>query len=487
MSKIKSLFFLCFFLLVNTAAFTQEEMWSDTIMDKKRVDLQILGKDSGFYVLERVHSNKSDYYNHIVCYYNDAFELQWASTPTLAKFNKSVFFGNKVLFFNSGVDEENEMYHFIIPKKVEDEGAVDRTDLKIFESSYSNEIKMLSSLDFSFDILSNENKQSLLFTLNKPYTEEMNEGIYYRTIKPSLLLGPRGEIKLPYNDLICDITSIRFTNDKKILLLAKVAYDKKEAENHINTHRYIFFVHNTINKSLKEYEVRVDSQLVTHMDFKMDEKRNKILFYGFYTDPKTAKLSGIFSTALHLDSVEVDTPIYLESDYLKSLVLDDDKKVNLKENQYYQLQDLLIRSDTTLVLLGEYNRADIELETDKEQESTLYLSKNILVICFDPRGRIVWQHVIDKEQKSTSSFFNSYILVKKDDRLVFLFNGSGRLKSNVKQFTIDNVGLVNNANILSAKTEVIKIVPSGALQTDENEIVMPVVKQQHSYLLKLTY
>ena len=119
----------------------------------------------------------------------------------------------------------------------------------------------------------------------------------------------------------------------------------------------------------------------------------------------------------------------------------------------------------------------------------IYNFDDVMIVCLDATGRLVWHQVIHKNQSSLNDggYYSSVIIGVTNDNIHVIFNDKMRGNGNVLQYTLTADGKMTNKILLKSEREFIAVIPSESLQISSNKLMIPVSKDKKFALLKLVY
>jgi hypothetical protein len=172
------------------------------------------------------------------------------------------------------------------------------------------------------------------------------------------------------------------------------------------------------------------------MQFSFDNKGN-IICGGFYSDKGTTTMKGAYFFTIDFTTKAIVKKSFKEFgvEFLTQNLTEREKeKVEKKlekgkevEEYAYKLDDLILREDGGLVLVGEqaYSVTTTHYSSSgMSYKETRYYYNDIVVVNISPEGEIEWGTKIPKRQMTTNDggYFSSYLMVVLKDKLYFIFN-----------------------------------------------------------------
>lgn len=254
-------------------------------------------------------------------------------------------------------------------------------------------------------------------TFQKGREERFNVSVWDSQMK--LLWKKAVVLPYPENELI--VEEYRLDNDGNAFVLAT----RKQTE------RYIFAWRNG-GTDFKEYKAAIDQKQIS--GFTIHTLANGDLqCAGFYSEREEDQVKGVFAYKLKAEDGSVyDRNIQaFDASTLTSDLSErrQDKAVEKaregenvkKELENYRLQNLLMRPDGGMVLVGEHTFfSQVSYYSGSDwKSSTVRFFDDLLVAAIEPGGQLAWSCKIDKTQ--TTGGLNGYIPIIAGDHLHFMY------------------------------------------------------------------
>lgn len=272
-------------------------------------------------------------------------------------------------------------------------------------------------------------------------------------------------IALPYKDKNLSVIDYFIGNDAKIHLLTLIELEKKQQKPGQASSFYSIFTINSADKSLAEYKIDLPKRSVEDASFKIDNKNNKFICCGFYSDLKQKSKEGNDIDGFYYMRVDIETKNVeasgtkqIDKDMVSQLI--NKKKVKDQQgiSKSFEIKEIETNNDGTTTLITE-NRRD-EVVTTYHYSSNgacststnyYYYRNNIFVINIDPKGSVNSFIDIPKKQLTVNDGgkYLSFLTFKKDDRLIFIYNDNPiNLNTTIK--SIKDVKIMRNTAAATA-------------------------------------
>ncbi len=234
--------------------------------------------------------------------------------------------------------------------------------------------------------------------------------------------------------------------------------------------------------------------------FRWDAINKRLVGAGFYAEAGRSFASGVLFLAAESEGLwyaRSYTPFSPE--LVKSLTGNSSRR--REEIPFYDIQELIVRSDGGIVLISEFiNETSESYEfTDYDpyyggyRTSTRYINyheyEDILLLMFNPDGSLGWEDVIRKKQISREDRGrnSSFALLNARRQLFFIFNEDISYNTNVLQYNMDTRGAINRHTMFNANSKELMLVPRRARQVSGNEIIIPSIYKNNLAFVKISY
>lgn len=188
----------------------------------------------------------------------------------------------------------------------------------------------------------------------------------------------------------------------------------------------------TINKISKETikTNRIDLDVNNHIaDLKIIQKEKELQLYGFYSEQKAGRISGLTKFTVSKENLAILTalksklPEEIFKDIYKDTKVEKKKKKDL--NNYYL--DYIIEDDdgNTTLLAEQFYITQVYISNGQYGGyfQTVFNYDNVLVLKLDNTGEVLWGRSIFKKANNPS--YNAFVL---DNNLHVFFNSGKNLK-----------------------------------------------------------
>ena len=337
------------------------------------------------------------------------------------------------------------------------------------------------------------------------------------------------EIELPYNDELCDIVDYRVGNDGNVYLLAKV-YEEKHNEKKQGEVNYKFHVFYYSKNDKDTYDMPIDSKSKFFNEMTLSiNNNNEVVCVGLYssenqiyysTNPSTKRDKNEGTFYLRIDSkthkvvAETMKPFseLMQEDEDNN---DSDKKKQRKQDRIfmnYDFRNIIHKEDGGVIVVAEQFYIHTVTTTTRSSsgvtttKTTFYYHyNNILVLNIDKNGKYIWQKFIPKKQVSTDDggYLLSFALLPKGDNLYFFYNTTPFKKTKsgeetkrpirregmgvLSMYVLNKDGeLSERQDLINKKESKVYMVPKGALQVSDNEIIFYGTTTKLNRLAKIT-
>lgn len=383
--------------------------------DPLPVFMEYTGYDGGLITLGNATRRSSR--NLALRKYDENFELKWTK-PVLTQNGRNqvdfitVLDENIYAFVSEYVPRERSIVTYY--KRFNLEGDVETDREVISELPNMKEHKV--DLQYTRSI----NKKVLLAykVLDKNFERE--------TILYNLFIGgsgsvQQGEISIPYPDEKFSIKTISVGNDGQIYVLGKYY-----VENRVRTPNdfgYKIYRYSPGEKEGESVDIDLGDLYITDLLLKIDPM-GRMNVAGYYSERGTDAIIGVAFA-------RVDDKMEMESSHTEKFpeevlarFLSDRQIDKGKELKYFYLDDIILRSDGGMVLVGEKFYTSFNSYVDIHGywvDQKVYHYDDILVSSIDGEGNMEWSAVAHKRQSSENRANLSYQHVVSGAALYLLY------------------------------------------------------------------
>lgn len=487
---------VCIVLFFGLArAFAYEEAWTSNLFTDSRFSyLKVAGyDDKGFFLVgsnisfrtdrDRVGFTKRKF---AVAYYTDDLQKQWEQYLDLFDDEKVVAFtalADKILFlYTRELRKDNKTE--IFARQIGADGAFSKPTLITTIELSGN------SLPDDFYLSSSKNNKMLLLSFNSE--ENKNETrINIIAFNDSLKSNFNSTFVVPYGNKNYYFINQGISNNGDVFLLGsnnplnKRIKDPSDLKNFLITGNKAF-------PSGRILEISFPDKFISDIGLAIDELNNNVVVAGYYSESNPYSYAGVFYSAFDIATGEMKI---LREDKFPEKVLvkmfGEIKGRKNKELNTFSIDKIILRSDGGAVVLSEakYTTSNSYYDnfTRSYVTSTNYYYNNILAVSMNANGTIDWPVVIPKNQVTVNDFgyYSSYCMAVDDNKMHFIYNRFSGSKSNGMMYSVAANGEEQFTQLFSNQEEA-TLMPGGALQIDDNVIIIPAIHKRKVSLLKLT-
>ncbi|WP_073131771.1 hypothetical protein [Chryseolinea serpens] len=289
-----------------------------------------------------------------------------------------------------------------------------------------------------------------------PYAKNEPESFGFQVLDDAMNPLWNKEVKLPYEDGLFTIESIRVDNDGEAYLLAVIYKDKRKSKRHgLPNYTYSVFAFRDQGKTAKEYPIRLEDRFLTDMQIEVLNNKN-LICAGFYSEKGTNSIRGTFFLTLDAVTKDIKTQSYKEFgiDFITQNMKEGEadrarrKEKSGEENELYEydLDKLLVGKDGGAMLIGEQyyvsqSTSNMMMNGMMQNYTTYHYNYNdIITVKVDPSGQIEWAEKVAKRQHTIDDggFYSSYTMAIVKGQICFIFN------DNRKNATYNGAGKIYN-------------------------------------------
>ena len=252
------------------------------------------------------------------------------------------------------------------------------------------------------------NKKKLLCYKNLNSTND-NEKILYYLFDEETDLVREGEMFIPYPDEKFEERKVIVSNQGNIYFMGK--FYKENRVRSADDFEYIIYRFKEGNEKGDKYVVDAGDKFLTDLNFKVDPFENMFLA-GFYSERDDDQIIGTLYQKVSKDGeLEISQTQKFDEKFLSEFLTD--RQIDRgRELKYFYLDDIILRSDGGVLLIGEKFYTTVSSYLDLYGywvDQKIYHYEEIIVNSVSPDGEQEWSSVVKKRQASELREHLSYM------------------------------------------------------------------------------
>lgn len=532
---MKKIIITLFLIALIFNAFSQNKsknvdiVYGEEIKESKRSNLEeIIGYDeTGIYILKNegdgMFSKGSSFIEHFDKNMNQTKSEELIIEDGKGEERDFEFFAymNNTIYLFSSIEDKKTDYIQLYAQTVNKKTLRPNKDArKIARIDYKNKKSNNSFGDFDYEISPDQSK--LLIHYSLPTQKKEKEKIALIVMDKELNLIWEKKCTLNYSSELFGADLFKIDNNSNAYILGVVYKEKAVSKRRGKpNYKYQLITYKSNGQIVEEYPIELKDKFITDMQLAINNK-NDIVCAGFYSNLGTFSINGSYYMYIDGDNGEVTNKKSKEFELefiTQNMTEREAEKARRKEEKgkeielfEYDLDDLVLRDDGGVILVGEQFFIKENVHTTYSSNGSVYTSysyiynfNDIIVINIDPEGQIEWAKKIPKRQESLNDggTYSSYTMGYLDERLFFVFNdnpknllnkGNGKLvnynpnrESVVVMATIDSDGNQNKEALYKMKRSDILIRPKLSEQISDSEMILFGKKGKMQQFTKLIY
>lgn len=480
------LFLLLLFIPLVTSA--QKIEWSGNDDDQKFDYIKILGADEeGYFVLK---SNlpldyKGDHYGfrkrkYAISYYSNEMKLklerQLVPSPKNARVHKVLMFNEKVLLVNTFLNKEQKKFE-VSAQLINNKGNNNSNNTQIDEFPYEDK-----SEAEDLEVVVSKNQQ--LFAIINKTSQKETSSISLTVCDTSLKQVYKKSFSWPEGYKALSFESYGLADNGNIYMVGRKLSEKNAGD-------FFMFAYSPSSGSLKEIPIIANGYNLSDLSFSIDNINNNILVAGFYSNKGSGLISGTFYNRISMETHTVTESKVQNTDenFFNNLLVENNGR---QGQNNININKLVIRNDGGIVILAEHSYTTTYSFYDIFTRSYItrinYHYNDIFVVSIKPDGAIDWTQRIQKDQESLDDggYFSSFCSIILGNKMTFIFNTSIDRVNTIMSYSINSKGAVDS-KILISESERVNLVAKGALQVEENVIIIPGYRNRKFAYAKITF
>ena len=297
-----------------------------------------------------------------------------------------------------------------------------------------------------FDTHISTDSTKLLIYNQLPYKRNTPERFAFRVFDKNMNELWKKNIALPYADDVFAVKEYRVDGDGNVYVLG-IVYESRGARTRVGgrpAYRYTVLAYSNNGEEKKEYKIDLRDKFITDLTFRVGRDKNLILA-GFYSEQNASNAKGTCYFRIDSKSKQIlqQTLKEFEFEFLTEEMTEGQRRraerAELRGDESreaelysYSLDDLILRSDGGVVLVGEqyYVYQDRTQDFYSQRFSTTYYYNynDIIVVNIQPDGEVEWASRIPKRQRTINDggYFSSYAMSITRGKLYFVYNDNAR-------------------------------------------------------------
>ncbi len=356
--------------------------------------------------------------------------------------NYSVLYGGKIHVFSSFYNRKTHRNH-LFHQAIDPSSFKETVPLQLIGSIITKRESLWITTEefaddditgyFQFRLSPDRNKLLILFA--NPYSKTGSESFTYQVYNRNFEKEWEKKVALPYLDKNFKIEGFRVDNQGNVHLIGwERVYDEfNKRKKGVSLLRFFSWFPNTAFSTNHIIELSNIKQIES-MIYLMDEN-DKLICAGFFKYPNLKGVRGSFYLRIDPatgDVIEKSVDSFDSEIFKKPLTKFQKERDDQGELDYgdwfdYELDELVIREDGRILLVGEKRDyyQDYEVMTDGmlTMEYDNYQYDDILLVSLSPSGKLEWSTRVPKSQYSIddNGMRSSYHLKVTKDHLYLFF------------------------------------------------------------------
>lgn len=252
------------------------------------------------------------------------------------------------------------------------------------------------------------------------------------------------DVKIPLPPNQFAVQQVKIDNDGTVYIIGIEYQDKQDARvsRREGNPTFTYHVYRYANKGADALDMPIELKDKFITDVQIDAAPNgDIVAAGFYSEKGSFSIRGAFYISIDGKTRQVKAQNFseFEVDFITQYFTEKEKKKTEKKEAKgdapelfdFDMDELLMRADGGVTLIAEqYRHYQVCTTTSTANGGTTttctdyYVYNDIMVITFNPDGKIAWKCKVPKRQTTREDYgyYSSYAYVAIDDKLFFVYN-----------------------------------------------------------------
>ncbi len=231
--------------------------------------------------------------------------------------------------------------------------------------------------------------------------------------------------------------------------------------------------------------------------FTFDNLNKQLIGAGLWSDRQYERANGYYYVRVKPQSGEKPVAYFQEftEDFIHTY---HGKKVRKKKGIVEaSIQDVVLRRDGGLLLIGERNRV-FERWTGTtspymydgfSQVNLDHFFEDIFVISVHPNGKTHWETMLPKKQYSQNDdgVYSSFFLMKTPSSLRLIFNDEIRSETTVSEYVLTGTGRSDRNGLMSTERLDLKLRFRDAIQISSEELIVPSERRNDLKMVRISF
>lgn len=263
-----------------------------------------------------------------------------------------------------------------------------------------------------------------------------------------------------------------------------------------------FFLFDRATKTTKTVLIEKSDFLLNDLAIEPDDRNNRIVVSGFYSEKQANESKGYFYVFVDLDTYSLSQQEFkaFDKDFIKKVYHSRTLTGKLRGHiNNLEIKKVIPRQDGGALLMGEVQYTSsrtvgassyYSLYQRDFSQVTSYFHDDIIVLSINPDGGLLWSKVLKKKQQSEQDegYFSSFGMVNSRQAVHLIFNETVSFKSTMSQYVLQSDGAYKIASLLNLGEYQLKLAPRYGKQVSANEVVIPGFNNRNQFLLsKVTF
>lgn len=247
-------------------------------------------------------------------------------------------------------------------------------------------------------------------------------------------------------------------------------------------HQYEVFKYGPGMQGPLAHAVSIGEHSTYDLFFNYDNLNKKLVAGGLYYEKNPGRALGFFSLSIPSSLANNKTSFHPFSNEIVEALIGKELRKN-KGLEEINIQDLVVRQDGGIVIIGEENRNFFRRMANTgrsiydgfSRNVTDFYFNDVFTISLNPDGTIHWETILHKKQFSQDDggAYSSYFLFKTPRNLRLIFNDEIKLENTVSEYVLAGSGNFNRNSILSTDNQNLRLRFRDALQIAPEKMLVP--------------
>lgn len=247
---------------------------------------------------------------------------------------------------------------------------------------------------------------------------------------------------------------------------------------------------------LRRYTVPMQDYLTYDVKFAFDNLHRSLKAGGLYSTDNPSKAEGHYLLSIERSNPENKLLQFYPFDEDFVAILTEKEKVKNKGIPESSIQQLVMRTDGGVIIIGELNKEFQRGSTNASMYSRTgfrpvvdYYYDDVFLISMHPNGDVHWKNILHKKQYSQddNAIYSSFFLAKTPSALRLVFNDEIKHENTVSEYIVRGNGDFDRNAVMSTERKELQLRFRDAVQVSGYDFIVPSERRNRLKLVRISF